>query len=140
MVEDGVQNHAHTARMQGGDGIGEILVGSQAAIDPAQVARVVAVGVGGEDGVEQNRADTEFPEVGGPVYELTDAMALDLPLHPGGVGEARRVERATEHAQGVDLVEGGIEDPHGDSYLLVVCSVLSSPPGFDGPACDTRRA
>ena len=72
VVEDGVEYHADAVGMQRLAYGGKIGIPTQAAIDMAQAARIVAVAVGFERRIDEHGADAEPLQVVGPLGNLHD--------------------------------------------------------------------
>ena len=115
MVEYRVQNHAHPAGVQRVDRLFKVLVGTQSAVDGQHVAGVVSMRVRGEDRVEQNGAHAQLAQIGRPVNQVPYSMQRRLFLLCGVIIDGGGVKGAAEHAQRIDLIQGGVECPHKKS-------------------------
>lgn len=67
VVEDGVKHHMDAVGMQRLAHGGKVGVPTQATVDMAQAARVVAMAIGLERRVDEHSANAEFLQVVGPI-------------------------------------------------------------------------
>ena len=119
VVEDGIEHHADAMGMQCVAHGGKVDIPTQAAVDMAQAARIVAVAIGLERRVDEHSANAEFLQVVGPLGNL----------HDGGIGVWRGVDslgelilgngrgvfaRSSTEAQRIDLVERRLVCPHSN--------------------------
>ena len=139
VVEHRVHDHAHASGVQGVHHVREVLVRAEAAVDLAQVARVVAVRVGGEHRVEQNRSHAEFFQVRSPFDEGAHAVEPSLAQDRPVISQRRRIEGAAEHAERIDLIERGVENPHG-TYLSRGQPQKGASPGTGEGSCISARS
>ena len=79
VVEDGIEYHADAVGMQRLAHGGKIGIPTQATVDMAQTARVVAMAVGFERRVNEHSTDAEFLQVVGPLSDF----------HNGSIGVGR---------------------------------------------------
>ena len=119
VVEDSIEHHADAMGMQRVAYGGKVGIPTQAAVDMAQTARIVAVTIRLERRVDEHGANTEFLQVVGPLGDL----------HDGGIGVGRVVgslgelilsngrgvfARSSAKAQRIDLVERRLVCPHSN--------------------------
>ena len=117
MVEDGVEHHADAVGMQCLAHGGKVGIPTQATVDVAQAARVVAMTIGLERRVDEHSANTEFLQVVGPLGNLHDGRigvwrGVDS-LGELILGNGRGVfARSSAKAQRIDLIERRLVCPH----------------------------
>lgn len=86
MVEDGIEHHADAMGVQRLAYGGKIGIPTQAAVDMAQAARIIAVAIGLEWRVDQHSANTEFLQVVGPLGDFHDGR-IGVGRGVGSLGE-----------------------------------------------------
>ena len=117
MVEDGIEHHADAMGVQCLAYGGKIGIPTQAAVDMAQAARIVAMAIGLERRVDQHSANTEFLQVVCPLGNLHDG-SIGVGRGVGSLGElilgnGRGVfARSPAKAQRIDLIERRLICPH----------------------------
>ena len=119
MVEDGIKHHTDAVGMQRVAYGGKVGIPTQATVDMAQAARVVAMAIGLERRVDEHGANAEFLQVVGPLGDL----------HDGRIGVGRSVDslgefilgngggvfaRSSTKAQRIDLIERRLVCPHSN--------------------------
>ena len=139
VVEDSVEHHADAVGMQRLAHGGKVGVPTQAAVDVAQAARVVAMAIGFERRVNEHSADTEFLQVVGPFGDLHDGR-IGVGRGVGSLGElilgnGRGVfARSSAKAQRIDLIERRLVCPHSNLPVSstqrhpLYAQLVSSPP------------
>ena len=119
MVEDRVEYHADAVvvqRLAYGSKIG---IPTQAAVDMAQAARIVAVAIRLERRVDQHNANTEFLQVVGPLGDFHD-RSIGVGRGVGSLGElilgngCGVFARSPAKAQRIDLIERRLVCPHSN--------------------------
>ena len=119
MVEDGVEHHADAVGMQCLAHGGKVGIPTQATVDVAQAARVVAMTIGLERRIDEHSANTEFLQVVGPLGDFHDrsigvghgvSSLGELILGNGGGVFAR----SSTKAQRIDLIERRLVCPHSN--------------------------
>ena len=119
MVEDRIEHHADAMGAQRLAHGGKIGIPTQATVDMAQAARVVAMAVGFERRVNEHSTDTELLQVVGPLGDLHDGR-IGVGRSVGSLGElilgnGRGVfARSSTKAQRIDLVERRLVCPHSN--------------------------
>ena len=117
MVEDGVEHHTDTMGVQRLAHGGKVGVPTQATVDMAQAACVVAMAVGLERWIDQHSANTELLQVVGPASNFHDG-GIGVGDSIGGLGElilgnGRSVfARSSTKAQRINLTERRLVCPH----------------------------
>ena len=139
VVEDSIEHHADAMGMQRVAYGGKVGIPTQAAVDMAQTARIVAVAIRLKRRVDEHGANTEFLQVVGPLGDLHDGR-IGVGHGVGSLselilGNGRGVfARGSTKAQRIDLIERRLVSPH--SNLLVsstqrhplYAQLVSSPP------------
>ena len=119
MVEDGIEHHVDAVGVQRVAHGGKVGIPTQAAINMAQAARVVAMAIRLERRVDEHSANTEFLQVVGPLGNLHDG-GIGASCGIGGLGElilgnGRGVfARSSTKAQRIDLIERRLVCPHSN--------------------------
>ena len=119
VVEDGIEHHADTVGMQCVAHGGKVDIPTQAAVDMAQAARIVAVAIGLERRVDEHSANAEFLQVVGPFGNLHDGR-IGASCGIGGLGElilgnrGGVFARSSTKAQRIDLIERRLVCPHSN--------------------------
>ena len=119
VVEDGIEHHADAMGVQRLAHGGKVGIPTQATVDMAQAARVVAMTVGLERRVNEHSANAKFLQVVGPAGNLHDG-GIGVSCGIGGLGElilgnGRGVfARGTAKAQRIDLIERRLVCPHSN--------------------------
>ena len=119
VVEDGVEYHADAVGMQCVAHGGKVGIPTQAAVDMAQAARIVAMAIGLKRRVDQHGTDTELLQVIGPLGDLHDGR-IGVGCSAGSLGEfilgnGRGVfARSSAKAQRIDLIERRLACPHSN--------------------------
>ena len=72
MIEDAVENDLDSGIMQAVAYSGKIIIGSQTAVDAAEIAGIIAVPVAFEDRIEQDSGDAKLLQMRNPVDDLQD--------------------------------------------------------------------
>ena len=117
MVKDGIEHHAYTMGMQRLAYGGKIGISTQAAVDMAQAARIVAMAIGLKRRVDQHGTDTELLQVIGPLGDFHDG-GIGIGRGTGSLeelilGNRRGVfARSPAKAQRIDLIERRLVCPH----------------------------
>ena len=117
VVEDGIEHHADAMGMQRVAYGGKVGVPTQATVDMAQAARVVAMAIRFERRVDEHGANAEFPQVVGPLGDLHDGR-IGVGFSAGSLGKfilgnGRGVfARSSAKAQRIDLIERRLVCPH----------------------------
>ena len=119
VVEDGVEHHADAVGMQCVAYGGKVGVPTQAAVDVAQAARIVAVAIRLERRVDEHSANAEFLQVVCPLGDFHDGR-IGVGRGVGSLGElilgnGRGVfARSSAEAQRIDLIERRLVYPHSN--------------------------
>ena len=119
VVEDGIEHHADAMGMQRVAYGGKVGVPTQATVDMAQAACIVAVAIRFERWVDEHGANTEFLQVVGPLGDLHDGR-IGVGHGVGSLGElilgnGRGVfARSPAKAQRIDLIERRLVCPHSN--------------------------
>ena len=119
VVEDGIEHHADAMGVQRLAHGGKVGIPTQAAVDVAQAACIVAVAIRLERRVDQHSANTEFLQVVGPLGNLHDRR-IGVGRGVGSLGElilgnGRGVfARSSAKAQRIDLIERRLVCPHSN--------------------------
>ena len=117
MVEDGIEHHADAMGVQRLAHGGKVGIPTQATVDMAQAARVVAVAVGLKGRIDEHSANTELLQVVGPLGDLHDG-SIGVGCGIGGLSELilgnRRgvFARSSAKAQRINLIERRLVCPH----------------------------
>ena len=139
MVEDGVEYHADAVSMQRLAHGGKVGVPTQAAVDVAQAARIVAMAIGLERWVDEHGANAKLLQVVSPAGNLHDGR-IGVGRGVGSLGElilgnGRGVfARSSTEAQRIDLIERRLVCPHSNlpsnfhATLSIVCPVCIPSP------------
>ena len=94
VVEDGIEHHADAMGVQRLAYGGKIGIPTQAAVDMAQAARIIAVAIRLERRVDQHSADTELLQVVGPLGDFHDGrIGVGAALAAGRAHPRQRVQR-----------------------------------------------
>ena len=119
VVEDGIEHHADAMGMQRVAYGGKVGVPTQATVDMAQAACIVAVAIRFERWVDEHSANAEFLHVVGPLGDLHD-RSIGVGRGVGSLGElilgnGRGVfARSPAKAQRIDLIERRLVCPHSN--------------------------
>lgn len=119
VVEDGVEHHADAMGMQRVAYGGKVGVPTQATVDMAQAACIVAVAIRFERWVDEHSANAEFLQVVGPLGNLHD-RSIGVGFDIGGLGElilgngGGVFARSSAKAQRIDLIERRLVCPHSN--------------------------
>ena len=139
MVEDRIEYHANSMGVQRLAYGGKIGIPTQAAIDMAQAARVVAVAIRLERRVDQHSANAEFLQVVSPLGDLHDGR-IGVGRGAGSLGKlilgngCGVFARSSAKAQRIDLVERRLVCPHSNLPVSstqrhpLYAQLVSSPP------------
>ena len=139
MVEHAVKQDADAMGMQRVAYGGKVGVPTQATVDMAQAARVVAMTIGLERWVDEHSANAEFLHVVGPLGDLHD-RSIGVGRGVGSLGElilgnGRGVfARSPAKAQRIDLIERRLVCPHNSLPVSstqrhpLYAQLVSSPP------------
>ncbi len=117
MVKDGIEHHANAVGMQRLAHGGKVGVPTQATVDMAQAACIVAVAIRFERWVDEHGANAEFLQVVGPLGDLHDGRigvwrGVDS-LGELILGNGRGVfARGFAKTQRIDLIERRLVCPH----------------------------
>ena len=119
MVEDGVEHHADAVGMQCLAHGGKVGIPTQATVEMAQAARVVAMTIGLERRIDEHSANTEFLQVVGPLGDFHDrSIGVGHGVSSLGeliLGNGRGVfARSSTEAQRIDLIERRLVCPHSN--------------------------
>ena len=119
VVEDGIEHHADAMGVQRLAHGGKVGIPTQAAVDMAQTARVVAMAIGLKRRVDEHGANAEFLQAVGPLGDLHDGR-IGVRSNVGGLGKlilgnGRGVfARSSAEAQRIDLIERRLVCPHSN--------------------------
>ena len=139
VVEDGIEHHADAMGMQRVAYGGKVGVPTQATVDMAQAACIVAVAIRFERWIDEHSANTEFLQVVGPLGDLHD-RSIGVGRGVGSLGEltlgnGRGVfARSPAKAQRIDLIERRLVCPHNSLPVSstqrhpLYAQLVSSPP------------
>ena len=139
VVEDGIEHHADAMGMQRVAYGGKVGVPTQATVDMAQAACIVAVAIRFERWVDEHSANAEFLHVVGPLGDLHD-RSIGVGRGVGSLGElilgnGRGVfARSPAKAQRIDLIERRLVCPHNSLPVSstqrhpLYAQLVSSPP------------
>ena len=105
VVEDGVEHHADAVGVQRLAYGGKVGIPTQAAVDMAQAARIVAVAIRLERRVDQHSANTELLQVVGPLGDFHDGRI--------GVGRGVGSWASSSSATGAAFSRGAPQKPSG---------------------------
>ena len=86
VVKDSIEHHADAMGMQRLAYSGKVGIPTQAAIDVAQAARIVAVAIGLERWIDQHSANAEFLQVVGPLGDFHNG-SIGVRSNVGGLGK-----------------------------------------------------
>ena len=116
MVEHAVQHDLDAVFVQGFADSGKILVGTEAAVDLAEVAGIIAVAVGFKDGGEVHSVAAKLRDVRRPVCYFADAVFEHTVVNTRRVAEPDRV----------DLIKYTFIRPHSKSSFTIrfIISIL----------------
>ena len=135
VVEDGIEHHTDAVGMQRLTHGGKVGIPTQAAVNMAQAARVVAVAIGLERRVDEHGANAECLQVVGPLGDLHDG-SVGIGRGVGNLGElvlgnGRGIlVRSSAKAQRIDLIERRLVCPHNS-----LPEILHATPPIVCPAC-----
>ena len=139
VVEDGIEHHADAMGMQCVAHGGKVDIPTQAAVDMAQAARIVAVAIGLERRVDEHSANAEFLQVVGPLGNLHDG-GIGAGCSAGSLREfvlgngCGILTRSSAKAQRINLVERRLVCPHNSLPVSstqrhpLYAQLVSSPP------------
>ena len=139
VVEDGIKHHADAMGVQRVAYGGKVGVPTQATVDMAQAARVVAMAIGLKRRVDQHGTDTELLQAIGPLGDFHDG-GIGIGRGTGSLGElvlgnGRDVlARSSTKTQRIDLVERRLVCPHSNLPVSptqrhpLYAQLVSSPP------------
>ena len=119
VVKDSIEHHTDAMGVQRLAHGGKVGVPTQAAVDMAQTARVVAMAVGFERRVDEHSANAEFLQVVGPLGNLHDGR-IGVGRGVGSLGEfilgdgGGVFARSSAEAQRIDLIERRLVCPHSN--------------------------
>ena len=119
MVEDRIEHHADATGVQCLACGGKVGIPTQATVDMAQAARVVAMAIGFERRVNEHSANAEFLQVVGPLGDLHDGR-IGVGRGVGSLGEfvlgngCGVLARSSAKAQRIDLIERRLVCPHSN--------------------------
>ena len=119
VVEDGIEHHADAMGMQRVAYGGKVGIPTQATVDVAQAARVVAMAIGLERRIDQHGANIELLQVIGPLGDSHDG-SIGVGCGVGSLGEfifgnGRGIlARSSTKAQRIDLIERRLVCPHSN--------------------------
>ena len=117
VVEDGIEHHADAMGVQRLAYGGKIGIPTQAAVDMAQAARIIAVAIRLERRVDEHSANTELLQVVGPLGDFHDGR-IGVGRGVGSLGElilgngCSVFARSPAKAQRIDLIERRLVCPH----------------------------